>query len=70
MENKCFLKAEMSRHGSIAGEVFIDIGSIIVTENTANGIRVKLSNAEDDYYVKEHYRYTLDDIFDLYRRSR
>lgn len=69
MENKHFLKAEMRCQGSIAGEVFIDIGSIIVMETTTNGIRVKLSNAGEDYYVKEFYRYTIDDVLDLYRRN-
>lgn len=70
MEKKYFLNAEMCCHGSVAGEVFIDIGSITVMEITANGIRVKLSNAGGDYYVKEMYRYTIDDILEHCRRKR
>lgn len=67
---KYFLKAEMRCQGSVAGEVFIDIGSIIVMENTANGVRVKLSNAGEDYYVVDFHRYTIDNVLELYRRNR
>lgn len=66
---KHFLKAEMRCNGSIAG-VFIDIGSISVIEPTENGIKVKISNAEGDYYVKDEFTYTIDNVFDLYRRKR
>ncbi len=64
MEKKYFLKAEMRCQGSVAGEVFIDLGSISVMEITANGIRVKLSNSGEDYYVIDWHRYTLDDVLD------
>lgn len=69
MMKKCFLKAEMRCQGSVAGEVFIDIESIVVMETTTNGIRVKLSNAGEDYYVKDWHYYTLDDVLDLNRRN-
>ena len=69
MEKKYFIKGEMRCQGSVAGEVFIDIGSIIVMENTANGIRVKLSNAGEDYYVKDWHRYTLDDVLEPVKKQ-
>lgn len=70
MMKKHFLKAEMRCKGSPAVEVFIDIESIVVMETTANGIRVKLSNAGEDYCVKDWHYYTLDDVLDLNRRNR
>lgn len=72
MEKKHFLKAEMRYQGPLqedTHEVFVDIGSFCVIEPTPNGIKVKLSNAGEDYYVKEFYRYTIDDVLDLYRRN-
>lgn len=73
MEKKCFLKAEMRYQGPLqedVREVYIDIGSISVIEPTANGINVKLSNAEGDYYVKDWHYYTLDNVIECYRRNR
>ena len=69
---KHFIKAEMRYQGPLhedTHEVFVDIGSISVMEPTESGIRVQLSNAGGNYYVKDEITYTIDNVFDLYRRN-
>ena len=72
MDKKYFLKAEMRYQGPLqedTHEVFVDIGSICVMEPTPDGIKVKLSNAGGNYYVRDWHRYTLDDVLEPYRRN-